>query len=184
MVKWCGNKAVVIGLTYSSVQSTTTKQRWHAKKKEHCNVNYPDMVKEYNRSMGGVDLNDMLISLDRVDIQTRKWWYLKMITHCVNICNINAWLLYKKFSDQLDVPKNEQRSLLDFTKEVADVLLSAGKGPKEAAGKKRRSSSISVCKSVEKKPIVAKPVADVCFDGYIIGQNLKILEIDAECAQC
>ena len=123
------------------------------------------MVKEYNRSMGGVELNDMLISLDRVDIQTRKWWYLKMITHCVNICNINAWLLYKRFSDQLDVPKKEQRSLLDFTKEVADVLLSAGKGPKEAAGKKRRSSSVSVCKSFRKKLMVANPVADVRFNG-------------------
>ena len=27
MVKWYDNKAVVLGLTYSSVQSTTTKQR-------------------------------------------------------------------------------------------------------------------------------------------------------------
>ena len=114
------------------------------KKKEHCNVIYPDMVKEYNRSMGGVDINDMLISLYRVDIQTRKRWYLKIITHCVNICNVNTWLLYKRFSDQLDVPKKEQRGLLDFTKELADALLSVGKGPKEAADKKKRSSSVCV----------------------------------------
>ena len=123
------------------------------------------MVKEYDRSMGGVEFNDMLIFIYRVDIQTRKRWYLKIITHCVNICNVNAWLLYKRFLDQLDVPKKEQRSLLDFTKEVADALLSAGKGPKEDAGKKRRSSSVSVCKSVRKKPMVANPVADVRFDG-------------------
>ena len=107
----------------------------------------------------------MLISLYRVDIQTRKRWYLKIITHCVKICNVNAWLLYKRFLDQIDVPKKEQRSLLDFTKEEADALLSAGKGPKEAAGKKRRNSSVSVCKSVRKKPMVANPVADVRFDG-------------------
>ena len=135
MVKWYDNKAVVLGSTYSSVQSTTTKQRWDAKKREHCIVIYLDMVKEYNRSMGSVDLNDMLISLYRVDVQTRKRWYLKIITHCLNIWNVNAWLLYKRFSDQLDVPKKEQRSLLDFRKEVADALLSDGKGPKEAAGK-------------------------------------------------
>ena len=106
----------------------------------------------------------MLISLYRVDIQTRKQWYLKIITHCVNICSVNARLLYKRFSDQLDVPKKEH-NLFDFTKEVGDALLSAGKGPKEAAGKKRRSSSVSVCKSVGKKPMVANPVADVCFGG-------------------
>ena len=122
------------------------------------------MVKEYNRSMGGVDLNDMLISLYRIDFQARKRWYLKIITHCVNICNVNAWLLYKMFSDQLDVPKKEQRSFLDFTKEVADALLSAGKGPKEAAGKKGAVLP-SVCKSVGKKTMVANPVADVGFDG-------------------
>ena len=33
MVKWYDNKAVVLGSTYSSVQSTTIKQRWDAKKK-------------------------------------------------------------------------------------------------------------------------------------------------------
>ena len=63
MVKWYDNKAVVLESTYSSVQSTTTKKRQDAKKKEHCNDIYPDIVKEYNRGMGGVDLNDMLISL-------------------------------------------------------------------------------------------------------------------------
>ena len=122
------------------------------------------MIKEYNKSMGGLDLNDMLISLYRVDIQTRKRWYLKIITHCVNICNVNAWLLYKRFSDQLNVPKKEQRSFIYFTKKAADALLSAGKGPKEAAVKKRCSSSISVCKSAGKKPMVPNPVADVRFD--------------------
>ena len=123
------------------------------------------MVKEYDRSMGGVEFNDMLIFIYRVDIQTRKWWYLKIITHCVNISNVDAWILYKRFSDQLDVPKKEQSSLLDFTKEVSGALLPAGKGPTEAADKKRRSSCVSVCKSVRKKPMVANPVADVRFDG-------------------
>ena len=44
--------------------------------------------------------------------------------------------LWKVLRPAHDVPKKEQRSLLDFTKEVTDALLSAGKGPKEAAGKK------------------------------------------------
>ena len=43
-------------------------------KKGHFNVIYPDMVKKYNNSMGGVDLNNMLISLYPVDIETRKQW--------------------------------------------------------------------------------------------------------------
>ena len=59
----------------------------------------------------------------------------------------------------------KEHNLFDFTKKVGDALLSAEKGPKEASGKKRRSSSVSVCKSVGKKPMVANPVADVCFGG-------------------
>ena len=62
VVKYYDNKVVVLGSTYSSVQSTTTKQHWDAKKKEHCNVIYPDMVKEYNRGMRGVDLADIPLS--------------------------------------------------------------------------------------------------------------------------
>ena len=72
MVKWYDNNGVVLGSTYSSVQSATTKQRWDAKKKEHCHVIYPDMVKQYKRGMGGVDLNDMLISLYQLKFKQGK----------------------------------------------------------------------------------------------------------------
>ena len=115
MVEWCGNRAILLGSTFSSVQSITTKQRWNIKRKEHYNVIYLVMVKEYNRGMGGVDLNDMSIFLYWVGIQTKKRWYLKIITHCLNISNVNEWLLYNRFPDQLDVPKKEQHSLLEFT---------------------------------------------------------------------
>ena len=63
MVEWCGNRAILLGSTFSSVQSITTKQRWNIKRKEHYNVIYLVMVKEYNRGMGGADLNDMSIFL-------------------------------------------------------------------------------------------------------------------------
>ena len=73
--------------------------------------------------------------------------------------------LCKRFSDQLDVLKKEQRSPLDFTKEVAAALLSAGKGPKEAAGKKGAVLPSLCVNQSGKKPMVANPVAEVRFDG-------------------
>ena len=90
VLKWFDNKGVIVALTFSGVAASVTKQRWEAKKKEHGNVPYPSMVKGYNDGIGGVDLNDILISLYRVDIQTRKRLYLKIITHLVNISNING----------------------------------------------------------------------------------------------
>ena len=52
------------------VKANSTKRIWDSKKKVYCNVRYLDMVKEFNESMGGVDLNEMLISLYIVDSQT------------------------------------------------------------------------------------------------------------------
>ena len=68
LIKWYDNKAVIFASTFSSTQSTADKQRWVAKMMKRCKIKYPDMVKDYNQSMGGVDLNDMLISLSRADI--------------------------------------------------------------------------------------------------------------------
>ena len=97
---------------------------------------YPDMVKKYNESMGGVELDNMLISLYCVDIRTRKRWYLKIITHLVNIYNVNGWWLYRRCSEQLRVLKKNQNNLLQFMKGVADALLFAGKETKKANIKK------------------------------------------------
>ena len=91
LIKWYDNKAVIFASTFSSTQSTADKQRWVEKMMKRCKIKYPDMVKDYNQSMGGVDLNDMLISLSHADIQSRKRSYLKIITHLLNICNVNGW---------------------------------------------------------------------------------------------
>ena len=165
LIKWYDNKAVILGSTFSSVQSTSDKQRWYAKKNKYCKIKYPDTLKDYNQSMGGVDLNDMLISLYRVDIQSRKRWYLKIITHLLNICNVNGWLLYRRNSDQLDIPKAMQLTLLQFTEAVADGLLLVRKNPNRTPGRPSKKRSLSPVQTVRKKTMVPKPAADVSFDG-------------------
>ena len=78
VVKWYDNKGVIPGSSFSLVKASSAKRRWDSKKKDHCNVAYPDMVKEYNESMDNLDPNYILISLYRVDIRTRKRWFLKI----------------------------------------------------------------------------------------------------------
>ena len=104
VLKWFDNKGVIVASIFSCV-AASRKQQWDGKKKEHCNVLYLDMVKCYNNSLGGIDLNDMLISIYRVDIQTKKRWYLKFITNLFSISNLNRWLLHIKYMKQLVVPK-------------------------------------------------------------------------------
>ena len=97
VVKWHDNKAVTVASTFGGVGASSTEKRWDTKSKDHVDISYPDTIRDYNQSMGGADLSDMLITLYRVHIQTRKRWYLKIITHCLNICSVNTWLLYRRY---------------------------------------------------------------------------------------
>ena len=63
VVKWYDNKGVILDSSFSTVKASSTKKRCYSKKKDHNNLAYFDMVKEYNESMGGMDLNDMFVSL-------------------------------------------------------------------------------------------------------------------------
>ena len=47
---------------------------------------YPAMIKEYNEKMGGIYLNDKLIYLNEVAIQSKNWRFLKKFNSCINIC--------------------------------------------------------------------------------------------------
>lgn len=70
LIKWFDNKSVVLGSTFSGVESTTTFERYNTMEKKKMKVNYLGMVLQYNQSMGGVDLVDMLISIYRTKILT------------------------------------------------------------------------------------------------------------------
>nr|XP_047143108.1 piggyBac transposable element-derived protein 3-like [Hydra vulgaris] len=80
LVRWFDNKCVQLVSTFSSPISLSNVKRWNRKNKSYVSVSCPEIVKEYNKSMGGVDLADMLISLYRTPIKTKRW-YLKVIFH-------------------------------------------------------------------------------------------------------
>ena len=106
----------------------------------------------------------MLISLYHVDIQTRKGWYLKIIAHLVNICNVNGWLLYRGYSEQLRFPKKNQHNLLQSMKGAADALLFAGKEPVRTIPGRPKKRTSSPTRTGEKKTMVPKRAVDICYD--------------------
>ena len=165
VLKWYDNKRFILGSSFSTVRASNTNRRWDSKKKDHSNVVYPDMVKEYNESMGGVDLNEILISLYHADIQARKRWYLKIITHLVTIFNVNGWLLCRRYSEQLRVLKKNQHNLLLFMKGAANALLFTGKEPAITTPGRPKKRTSSSTRTSGKKPMVPKPAVDIRFDG-------------------
>lgn len=126
ILRWYDNKCVTLVSTYLNVDESVIVKRWNLANKCYVDIVCPIIVKAYNTSMGGVDLADMLIALYRCKIKTKRW-YLILLFHAVDIAKVNAWLLYKRFCSQMNVPGKKRLSLLSFIAKIAESLTKAGK---------------------------------------------------------
>lgn len=70
--------------------------------------------------MGGVDRSDQNISLYRIAIRGKKW-YFSLITHCIDLAIQNAWQLYRNDGGKMDQ--------LSFRRRIATAMLSQNKKP-------------------------------------------------------
>ena len=78
--------------------------RWSAKDKAIINVSCPNIIHQYNRHMGGVDLCAMLMALYRVNLVSKKWYYI--IYYYINVAIVNAWLIYKRHCQQKNISRS------------------------------------------------------------------------------
>ena len=76
--------------------------------------------------MVGVDLADQLISLYRISIKSKQFYY-RLIFHMFDMAVVNSWLLHKRDANSLCTAKNDilQMSLLNV--QVAFALIKANK---------------------------------------------------------
>ena len=71
--KWMDNKPIYVVSTGHSAVSLDSIRRWSKKEQKIVEIHCPDAVKQYNASMGGVDLVDRMVSIYRVSVCTCKW---------------------------------------------------------------------------------------------------------------
>lgn len=95
-------------------------RRWCKKQKAYLNIKRPSAIREYNNSMGGVDLSDRMLSFYRMKARTRKWT-VRTIFHFFDLALVNSWILYRQ--DQ-KAQKAKAMQFLDFRISVAESLLS------------------------------------------------------------
>ena len=69
------------------------------------------IVHAYNKSMGGVDLHDMLRSLCHMDHKSQGGTSDWIISSSI----INGWVLHKKHCNVLGITKQNQLTLIQFT---------------------------------------------------------------------
>lgn len=123
VTKWLDNKVVHVISNYQGPFPVEQVKRWSVAEKTKINVPRPASISEYNAYMGGIDLHDMLVEFYRVDIRVRRF-YLRIIYHLLDMCVVNAWLLYRRHCKQLNIKK--YLSLLKFKSEIAHALLQSG----------------------------------------------------------
>ena len=95
--------------TYVSDEPVTTAKRYDKNQKAKVEVPCPNIVKQFNAHMGGVDLMDMLVSLYRITLKTHRW-YLSIFAQMLGICINNAWLLYQRERKPLLVSEQKELS--------------------------------------------------------------------------
>ena len=87
--------------------------------KETIKIKCPNLVQEYNRHMGGVDLLDSLLGYYRNKIKSKKWYHL-IFFHLIDMAIANAWILWRK-------NKNTEAHLVDFELAITNLLANAVK---------------------------------------------------------
>ena len=76
-----------------------TVKRWSVAERLYVEVSRPAMMKEYNCHMGGDDVRDVLVALYRTNIKVKRH-YLHILFHLLDVCAVNAWLLYRRHCSQ------------------------------------------------------------------------------------
>ncbi|KRY70144.1 PiggyBac transposable element-derived protein 1 [Trichinella pseudospiralis] len=94
VVKWFDNREVILTSTYKCVDPVEPVRRWDKRQRQFIDVPCPQIVKEYNQFMGGVDLTGMLISLYRIDHKCRKW-HRRVFFWAIHVALTNSWLKYR-----------------------------------------------------------------------------------------
>ena len=72
VIRWFDNRSTTILTKYEAVQPSTNVKRWDRKNKVEIQVSCPSAVVTYNKSMGGVDLLDGLLSYYRISVKSKK----------------------------------------------------------------------------------------------------------------
>ncbi|KAL3196099.1 hypothetical protein MRX96_053997 [Rhipicephalus microplus] len=80
VVIWKDNNDVSVASNFVGIGNEEDVRRWDKTKREHILVKQPEVIAKYNRSMGGVDKMDFLLSLYRTKIRSKKWT-LRAIFH-------------------------------------------------------------------------------------------------------
>lgn len=126
IVRWMDNAVVTVASTGHGTLPVSSVQRFSQAQKKVIQVTRPHMIGEYNRYMGGTDLMDENISMYRVGIRGKKWWW-PLFTWLLDVSVHNAWVVKKNTGDSM--PQ------LEFRRRLVQTYLTRYKVPPKMPGR-------------------------------------------------
>ena len=94
-LRWKDNKIVTVLSTDAGFEPVKTVKRYDRNAKKKVDVVCPNVIKEYNCKMGGIDKSDMLTHLYKTPMRARRW-YMRLFGYALDLCVCNGWVLYKR----------------------------------------------------------------------------------------
>ena len=131
--RWNDNSVVTLASNVASVKPIGSVSRYSQKLKKNVQITQPHLVKCYNENMGGVDRSDQNISLYRVSMRGKKW-YFPLIAHCIDLAEQNAWQLHRVHKGELDH--------LAFRRRVATAILETNVRPRKGTGRPSKAEHV------------------------------------------
>ncbi|CAK1603653.1 unnamed protein product [Parnassius mnemosyne] len=169
IVKWVDNDCVNLASSYCGEEPVTSILRYNKDVREKRPVSCPHIIKEYNKKMGGVDKADMLISLYRIALKSKKW-YMNIFSHLIDISLNNAWLVYKREMQEMG---DNSIPLKRFRIQIADALIKSDTRIKIVID--------SEIPAEITKPIVPRPPPEMRLDGI---NHLPDIDTQGRCRLC
>ena len=118
---WFENRRVITISNFIGKNPISYAKRYDSKEKKMVPTSWcprPSSVEIYNRFMGGLDKADMLLSLYRTKLRSRKWYHC-IVFHLVSLALINSFTVYRQIGGK--------GSLLEFQIKICRCLLKADK---------------------------------------------------------
>ncbi|GBP23588.1 PiggyBac transposable element-derived protein 1 [Eumeta japonica] len=83
------NKIVTLVSTFAGTQPETDVRRWDKQNSRYMNIKQPNVVGEYNRHMGGVDLIDSIMGIYKIQLRSKQW-QIHLFYHYLDLTMANA----------------------------------------------------------------------------------------------
>lgn len=149
IVKWMDNRAVFLASNFIDPSNKTVVKRRVAGNSDKIEISCPEMIKYYNKGMGGVDLMDQKKVYYEFDRKSKCRFYMRLFFDLFEICIHNTFIIQSK----LNINEKTNMTSLEFRSALSTQLINGFISRKISIGICNRSKKLLISKQ---KPHVMK----------------------------